>query len=192
MLDTISDFGGDGLVVAAGESLPFMSGWKASSEEIFTREELLDRWKITEQQFKALELPSIPLPDGSVLYAKAQLDEYFSKSLDLSKTCGNSNPIPEVVEEQKSIHELLESLSMEMREIRNALDNERCGRIVKEWYTVKEAASLTGFKEYTIRQACNTGRFLEDWKKKDIRTGRWRITHEAITSIQNHGLPSIR
>jgi excisionase family DNA binding protein len=59
---------------------------------------------------------------------------------------------------------------------------------MKEWYTVKEAAELTGFKEYTLRQCCNLGRIREEWRQKD-RGERWRIHRDAVEDIRNNGLP---
>jgi len=57
-------------------------GIKASAGEVFSEEELLERWRITKQQFQAfvkMGLTPITLPDGSVLYLKAQIDYFFSK-----------------------------------------------------------------------------------------------------------------
>jgi hypothetical protein len=56
---------------------------------------------------------------------------------------------------------------------------------------VTEAAKLTKHQPYTIRQACNLGRIQDDWRKKDLRTGKWRIHRDGITWIQNHGLPPV-
>ena len=56
----------------------------------------------------------------------------------------------------------------------------------KHAYTVKEAAELTGYKPWTIRQAANKGR-IQSQKSPD---GQWRIPHEEVTAIQNQGLPN--
>ncbi|WP_166825665.1 MerR family transcriptional regulator [Thalassoroseus pseudoceratinae] len=59
----------------------------------------------------------------------------------------------------------------------------------KEWYTIKEAAEKTGLAEYTLRQGCNKGRFEEAWVQKK-RDGKWRMSHVAIETIRNQGLPA--
>jgi hypothetical protein len=56
----------------------------------------------------------------------------------------------------------------------------------KEWYSIKEAAELSGYAEWTIRQACNTERI--DAQKGD--DNRWRISREEVRRIQAEGLPA--
>ena len=51
--------------------------------------------------------------------------------------------------------------------------------------TVDEAAELTGFKQWTIRDGCNKGRI----KAEKSPDRRWRISHEELLKIQNEGLP---
>ena len=75
--------------------------------------------------------------------------------------------------------------------IRELLEEKQASDLTKEWYTVDEAAKLTKLRPYTIRQACNLGRIQDDWRKKDSRTGKWRIHRDAITWIRNHGLPPV-
>jgi excisionase family DNA binding protein len=58
----------------------------------------------------------------------------------------------------------------------------------KEWFTTEEAAEVTSVSKYTLREACRTGRIPEEWSRKDDQD-HWRIHRDAITSIQNDGLP---
>lgn len=51
----------------------------------------------------------------------------------------------------------LDTINSKIEEIRDLLVQQRDSQLQKEWYTVVEAASLTGFKPYTIRQCCNLG-----------------------------------
>jgi len=54
-------------------------------------------------------------------------------------------------------------------------------------HTVEDAAILTGYKEWTLRQACNKNRIRGAYKASDRS---WRIPHTAIEQIQAYGLPS--
>lgn len=83
----------------------------------------------------------------------------------------------------------LNVIDAKLDEIRQVLLEQRDYRLHKEWYSVSETARLTGYQPYTIRQCCNLGRIRDDWKAKDIRTGKWRLSVEAVRWIQNHGLP---
>ena len=79
----------------------------------------------------------------------------------------------------------------ELSAIRELLEERQASSLTKDWYTVDEVAKLTKLRPYTIRQACNFGRIQDDWKKKDVRTGKWRIHRDAIVQIQNEGLPPV-
>jgi hypothetical protein len=96
-----------------------------------------------------------------------------------------------IVEIRRMVRDLLSFNSTELSAIRELLEEKQASNLTKEWYTVAEAAKLTKLSQYTMRQACNHGRIEDDWKKKDIRTGKWRVHREAIAWIQNHGLSSI-
>jgi len=89
-------------------------------------------------------------------------------------------------------------MTMDLRSIEAKLDwigelvlEQRDTKLQKEWYSVDEAARLTGFRPYTIRQCCNTERIRDEWRNKHYRTGVWRIHREAIDWIRNHGLPPV-
>ena len=104
----------------------------------------------------------------------------------------NVSPDPTgVVRQSVSSTETADSLEEQLADIRRLLVEQQQGQ-VKEWYEAKEAAHLMGFKPYTIRQACNLGRIKPEWLRKEPRTGRWRIHHDAIEWIRNHGLPPRR
>jgi hypothetical protein len=84
---------------------------------------------------------------------------------------------------------MLSAIDLKIDEIRQLVLEQRDSSLRKDWYSVTEVARLTGYQPYTIRQCCNTGRIGDDWKAKDLRTGKWRISVDAVRSIQNHGLP---
>jgi len=85
----------------------------------------------------------------------------------------------------------LGSIEAKLDVIRDLVLEQRDTKLQKEWYTVDEAACLTGFQPYTIRQCCNTGRIRNEWRDKHYRRGVWRIHREAIEWIRNHGLPPV-
>jgi len=83
-------------------------------------------------------------------------------------------------------NEQLAALAVGVAEIKARLESQQQSQPVeKEWYTVKEAAEQTDYSAWTLRQACNTGR-IEGEKGVD---GKWRVSHETIVAIRNHGLP---
>ena len=80
----------------------------------------------------------------------------------------------------------LSNIKAELAELKSLITAEK-GEVVKEAYTVKEVATKTGFKDGTIRQACNKERIKEAYKARD---GSWRIPHESLVDIRNNGLAS--
>ena len=56
----------------------------------------------------------------------------------------------------------------------------------RKFYAVDEVAELTGFKPWTIRQACNKGRI----KASKGDDGRWRILNDEVVRLQEEGLPA--
>jgi hypothetical protein len=77
------------------------------------------------------------------------------------------------------------ALEAGVAEIRHLL-KAQLGQAVKQSYSVVEIAELTGYKPWTIRQACNTGRI----KGKKGDDGRWRVPHEELVRLQEEGLPA--
>ena len=84
--------------------------------------------------------------------------------------------------------EKIASIEAQLSEIHAVLMKQ--GRVAqatdRKFYTVPEVAELTGFKEWTIRQACNKGRI----KGKKGDDGRWRLPHEELLLLQEAGLPA--
>ena len=58
----------------------------------------------------------------------------------------------------------------------------------KALYTTKEAAELTDYSEWTLRQACNTGRIKASKGPDD----RWRISREGLEQLRTLGLPPLK
>jgi len=52
----------------------------------------------------------------------------------------------------------LAAVAAEMAEIKKLLHSQQRQPAEKDWYTVREAAELIDYSEWTLRQACNTGR----------------------------------
>jgi len=62
-------------------------------------------------------------------------------------------------------------------------------RIVKDWYTTNEAASILGRAEFTVREWCRAGRIVA--AKRQCGRGRskeWLISHDELQRIQASGL----
>lgn len=96
-----------------------------------------------------------------------------------------------VVESQKDENadlngERLARLEADVREILRLQQDSLSSAVTeKQYYTCTEVSDRTNYKPYTIRQACNKGRIAAQ-KGPD---GHWRITHDELVEIQNHGLP---
>lgn len=57
-------------------------------------------------------------------------------------------------------------------------------KTAKEWYTTAELAAIVGKAEYTVREWCRQGRVQAD----KVLNGRgWRVSHDEVTRIRNHG-----
>src|SRR5262245_5100370 len=60
--------------------------------------------------------------------------------------------------------------------------------VVKETYTVEEAAERLGRRPWTVRQWCNKGQVRGARKVHGKgRTGEWRIPHDEVVRLQNEG-----
>ncbi len=62
-------------------------------------------------------------------------------------------------------------------------------RMVKEWYSTAEVATLLGKAEFTVREWCRLGRVVAS-KKKSGRgaASEWIIGHAELTRVSNEGL----
>lgn len=56
----------------------------------------------------------------------------------------------------------------------------------KEWYSTAELSELTGRAEFTVREWCRLGRITAE-KETHGRKREWRISHEEVQHILNHG-----
>ena len=56
----------------------------------------------------------------------------------------------------------------------------------KEWYSTAEVAELTGRAEFTVREWCRLRRITAE-KEAHGRKREWRVSHEELQRILNHG-----
>jgi DNA-directed RNA polymerase specialized sigma24 family protein len=62
-------------------------------------------------------------------------------------------------------------------------------RMVKDWYTVAEAAEILGKAEFTVREWCRLGRVYASKRACGRGTSQeWIISHDELTRIRNEGL----
>lgn len=59
--------------------------------------------------------------------------------------------------------------------------------VVKESYTVEEAAERLERAEWTVRQWCNKGQAKATKIRGRGRKGEWRISHDELVPLQNEG-----
>ena len=62
-------------------------------------------------------------------------------------------------------------------------------RIIKEWYSTAEVATILGKAEFTVREWCRLGRVHAE-KKKSGRgvASEWIVSHAELMRIRNEGL----
>jgi len=87
-----------------------------------------------------------------------------------------------LVERQERIIDLLGKLDSKLELLTRQ-------RIVKEYYTVEEVATIMGKSNYTVREWCR----LERVQAIKRITGRgnsfeWNIPHAELERVRNHGL----
>ena len=66
-------------------------------------------------------------------------------------------------------------------------------RMVKDWYTTAEIATILDKAEFTVREWCRFGRIRAE--KRECGRGHsqeWIVSHEELTRYQNEGLLPIR
>lgn len=77
-------------------------------------------------------------------------------------------------------------LAMQLERIESLLTKLMQHKTQKEWYTTAEVAELTGRAEFTVREWCRLGRVAAE-KEVHGRKREWRIKHEELQRILNHG-----
>jgi transposase len=61
-------------------------------------------------------------------------------------------------------------------------------RQTKEWYSTAEVAEKVGRAEFTVREWCRNGRVRAEKERHGRgRALEWRISHEELQRILNHG-----
>ena len=85
----------------------------------------------------------------------------------------------------KSLKTDMTEIKTELAQIKELLTAQK-GEVVKEAYTVEEVAKKTGYKPFTIRQACNKERIKGAYKARDHA---WRIPHASLLDLLTNGLP---
>ncbi len=78
----------------------------------------------------------------------------------------------------------LAALESGMAEIKELLKSQQAVAVDKDYYAVNEVAELTNKAAWTIRNACREGRIKAEKGQSD----EWRIPHDELRHIQNHGL----
>lgn len=87
------------------------------------------------------------------------------------------------------MNDVFERLSR-IEELLNRLVSQRT---VKDWYSTAEVAELLNRSDWTVRNWCRLGRVRAE--KTGFGRGtseEWRISHEELMRIQNHGLLPIQ
>jgi Helix-turn-helix domain len=88
----------------------------------------------------------------------------------------------------RAVEERLGLLFADVVQRLEQLEGRLAANVVKESYTVEEAAGRLGRSEWTVRQWCNKGQVRGAKKAHGRgRTGEWRIPHDELTRLQNEG-----
>ncbi|MEQ8853634.1 helix-turn-helix domain-containing protein [Gimesia sp.] len=183
-------------IISQGQTLEFakQSGEKGLGN-FYTQEKLMEFWEISGEQYSKLLQMGLPkvILEGSTLHSEVAVDEWFKLNAsrqeqhEFEELARPKDESPAEIKTQSLEGERLHSIERQLTEVRSLLQRSHQQSIVKEFYTVKEAAEKVGLAPWTIRQACNKGRISD--AKKHPRSGDWRIPHQSITQIQNEGMP---
>lgn len=76
-----------------------------------------------------------------------------------------------------------------LERIESALGELLLQRTVKEWYSLKEFATLVGKAEFTVQSWCRMGRIRAE--KRNSGRGKyheWTISHQELVRYQREGL----
>ena len=182
-------------IILQGQTLEFakQSGEKGLGD-FYTQEQLMEIWEISGKQYLKLLQMGLPkvILEGSTLHPEVAVDEWFKlfasrqEQHEFEESARPKEESPAEIKTLSLEDERLHSIENQLSEVRNLLQKSHQHAIVKEYYTVSEAAEKIGLAPWTIRNACNKGRI--SGAKKDPRSSKWRISHQSITQIQNEGL----
>lgn len=174
-------------VLLPGQTLQFVneSGEKGLGS-LITPKDLAVKWQLSENEYQELfdlGLPSIRL-ETRLFHPEMAVDEWFKKMFEGEIPQPHHDPKPKVEPDVNG--ESVQRIENQLSELRLLLERSHRLMLVKEWYTVDEAAEKTGYTAWTIRQACNKGRIKG--AKKNTRSSKWRIPHESVKQVENEGL----
>ena len=80
-----------------------------------------------------------------------------------------------------------------LERIESALSQLVSQRIVKEFYSIAEAAQILGKADYTVREWARHSRIKAEKRRCGRGTSQeWIISHKELTRIQNEGLLPLR
>ena len=68
------------------------------------------------------------------------------------------------------------------------LDDVKCDRPTRDWYTTREVADQLGRAHYTVREWARHGRCRAVKKGGRGEFGEWWISREELERLQNEGL----
>jgi len=114
----------------------------------------------------------------------------LAHSMATAGRCGSVGSHGGTKDEQPS-DPALEKIDKKASDVLKLLLAQRSSELVQKWYEIAEAAERMGLSAFTLRQACNLGRIRDEWRRKDHRTGKWRVHRDAITWVKNNGLPPL-
>ncbi|MEZ6048766.1 MAG: helix-turn-helix domain-containing protein [Planctomycetaceae bacterium] len=170
---------GEALLVA-GDLLEFGKeiGCKGLGK-LYTKQELISVWKLTDEQYVALLRSGMPAVDvaGEMRHPEYELDDFMTH---LSRFKARIDNVSESAHQKSEMLELRRELNGLKKHLKSYLGE-------REWYSVKEAAEMTGKSEYTIREACNKKRFPEELFEKNPRNNQWRISNQGVLFIKENG-----
>lgn len=93
----------------------------------------------------------------------------------------------------QAVHGKLSEIEQKLDQL---LDGSRRAAIAdgQEWLSIEAAAEICGFKAWTLRQACASGRLgnIDPNGVRKLADGSWRIWWGIVDSIRNNGLPKAK
>ena len=83
---------------------------------------------------------------------------------------------------------MIDEVLRRLTRIETALEEIIRQRTAKEYYTTTEVADAVGRAEFTVREWCRNGRVNAEKERYGRgKSQEWRISHEELQRILNHG-----
>jgi hypothetical protein len=160
---------GEDHILETGSVLEFLvTKGRKGLGEVFSPESLIERMKITRDDFEDMVATGLPvhrMRDGSLRISETQLDRFLDHRVGqggVSDDEGSAQSVGRPEEpsptETLLMKAMVEDLDARLSAIQASLSTLVQQRVIKDYYTTEEVASIVDRDTYTVREWCRYGR----------------------------------